>query len=121
MKVPMMIPGLPSVPTDNYHKFKAVAGIWLIAGSLAAALFVFNDLERESFDLNLQMANADFDLNLLRARIGFARQRPANHLKQRKDIEDRLATVKKSTDEKTKSYLAQFESTLAATHKTRKQ
>jgi len=59
------IPGLPSLPTDNFHKFEALAGIWLIAGSIAISVFMLLKLDREYFELELLVETKSAELKEL--------------------------------------------------------
>lgn len=103
------IPGLPSVPTDNYHKFKAIAGIWLIAGSVAAWAFMLSEFDREYFDLQLLIQATTADLNELSHGLGTTTKQVAE---QKKDIQHlaslRLALSKSS--ENIDRYIRRIES-----------
>lgn len=50
----VQIPGLPTLPTDSYYKFKALAGIWLIAGSLGGMALAVVSLSRHVTDLKVR-------------------------------------------------------------------
>lgn len=52
---------LPTIPTDNYHKFRALAGLWLIIGALGAGFGALLYFERELLELKTQEVKADVD------------------------------------------------------------
>lgn len=65
LKRAMQIPGLPNLPTDNYYKFKALAGIWLVAGTLSAIAIGFFQFEREIFDTKARLADLKTERDVL--------------------------------------------------------
>jgi hypothetical protein len=65
LKRAMQVPGLPNLPTDNYYKFKALAGIWLVAGTVSGLAIGFFHFEREIFDTKARLADLKTESDVL--------------------------------------------------------
>jgi hypothetical protein len=61
----MQIPGLPAPPTDNYYKFKALAGLWRVAVTLAGFAIGSFEVLREIHEAKMQLASMEVDESLL--------------------------------------------------------
>jgi hypothetical protein len=57
---------LPTIPTDSFYKFKAMAGIWLVVGSIGGASVALFKYQNEWYDARLRAASLQVESAALR-------------------------------------------------------
>jgi DNA repair exonuclease SbcCD ATPase subunit len=104
----MQIPGLPAPPTDNYYKFKALAGLWLVAGTLAGVSIGSFEVLREIHEAKMQLAAMQIDESLLEKAVKQDGGRLAEFRKTDAAL-DRIFAKVKETNAATDRYMRAFE------------
>lgn len=64
-----MLTPLPTIPTDSFYKFKAVAGIWLVAGSIGGASVAIFKYQNEWYDAQMRVASLQTEASRLHQEI----------------------------------------------------
>jgi len=114
----MQIPGLPAPPTDNSYKFKALAGLWLVAGTLTGIGIGSFEVLREIHEAKMQLVTLEIDEGLLEQDVTQDSGQIAE-LKSTENALDRLAATAKETNAATDRYIQVLEKKAAAHHATK--
>lgn len=89
----MHIPGLPSLPTDNFYKFRALAGIWLVSGTIAGIGIGVFQFVHEIYETKLRLAVLEVDSKALDVSIDAERVRVFAHEKEKQKVERVAASL----------------------------
>src|SRR5258708_32933985 len=91
-------PGLPPPPTDNYYKFKGLAGVWLIVGFQVGSLATVLYLDHELLDLQLRDANVSSDADALKDEIKEDEEKEALWKKNALEIDRELTNLEREKE-----------------------
>jgi len=89
----MELPGLPPIPTDSYHKFKALAGVWMVVGSYVLNGVGIFYVQREWFELEVRAATMNADAHALETDLDVSEKRLVTHRRERADINGAIKLI----------------------------
>jgi hypothetical protein len=89
---------IPTLPTDNFHKFRALAGLWLVVGTIAGVGLALFRFQMTIYEIDLRRAKTVVALNAQRRNVTDLEARAAAVTSMRREFDRARSNATKAVD-----------------------